>query len=286
MPWKYFDVMSMNSDQPLLKTTINVDDILVKRNRDKVSHSIFFMVMMALVLWSVNVTIIEDTDWERMGSLGEVLASAGRFIGIDFSLIPNLFEPAIQTFMISCLGTLLGVIICVPAIWFGALNITPFKPITYPLGRFMMTISRSIHEIVWALFFVAVLGLGALPGIFAIAVRSVGFIAKMSAEAIEDIELGPLDAIRATGANRFQVLLFAILPQVLPQVIGVILFEWEINIRRSAILGLVGAGGLGLVFFRQMNTYNYHGVTTVILAILGIIIIGEIVSHFTRKRMI
>lgn len=276
----------MKSDQLLTKTAINVDDILVKRNRDKISHCIFFIVVMAMALWSVNVTIIEDTDWERMGSLSEVLASAGRFIGIDFSLIPNLLEPAIETFMISCLGTLLGVIICVPATWFGALNITPFKPITYPLGRFLMTISRSIHEIVWALFFVAVFGLGALPGIFAIAVRSVGFIAKMSAEAIEDIELGPLDAIRATGANRFQVLLFAILPQVLPQVMGVILFEWEINIRRSAILGLVGAGGLGLVFFRQMNTFNYHGVTTVIIAILGIIIIGEIVSHFTRKRMI
>jgi len=276
----------MKSDQLLTKTAINVDDILVKRNRDKISHCIFFIVVMAMALWSVNVTIIEDTDWERMGSLSEVLASAGRFIGIDFSLIPNLLEPAIETFMISCLGTLLGVIICIPATWFGALNITPFKPITYPLGRFLMTISRSIHEIVWALFFVAVFGLGALPGIFAIAVRSVGFIAKMSAEAIEDIELGPLDAIRATGANRFQVLLFAILPQVLPQVMGVILFEWEINIRRSAILGLVGAGGLGLVFFRQMNTFNYHGVTTVIIAILGIIIIGEIVSHFTRKRMI
>ena len=276
----------MKSDQLLTKTAINVDDIIVKRNRDKISHCIFFILVMAMALWSVNVTIIEDTDWERMGSLSEVLASAGRFIGIDFSLIPNLLEPAIETFMISCLGTLLGVIICIPATWFGALNITPFKPITYPLGRFLMTISRSIHEIVWALFFVAVFGLGALPGIFAIAVRSVGFIAKMSAEAIEDIELGPLDAIRATGANRFQVLLYAILPQVLPQVIGVILFEWEINIRRSAILGLVGAGGLGLVFFRQMNTFNYHGVTTVIIAILGIIIIGEIVSHFTRKRMI
>jgi len=276
----------MKSDQLMTKTAINVDDILVKRNRDKISHCIFFIVVMAMALWSVNVTIIEDTDWERMGSLSEVLASAGRFIGIDFSLIPNLLEPAIETFMISFLGTLLGVIICIPATWFGALNITPFKPITYPLGRFLMTISRSIHEIVWALFFVAVFGLGALPGIFAIAVRSVGFIAKMSAEAIEDIELGPLDAIRATGANRFQVLLFAILPQVLPQVMGVILFEWEINIRRSAILGLVGAGGLGLVFFRQMNTFNYHGVTTVIIAILGIIIIGEIVSHFTRKRMI
>lgn len=276
----------MKSDQVLTKTAINVDDIIVKRNRDKVSHCIFFIVVMAMALWSINVTIIEDTDWERMGSLSEVLASAGRFIGIEFSLIPNLLEPAIETFMISLLGTLLGVIICIPATWFGALNITPFKPITYPLGRFLMTISRSIHEIVWALFFVAVFGLGALPGIFAIAVRSVGFIAKMSAEAIEDIQLGPLDAIRATGANRFQVLLFAILPQVLPQVMGVILFEWEINIRRSAILGLVGAGGLGLVFFRQMNTFNYHGVTTVIIAILGIIIIGEIVSHYTRKRMI
>ena len=286
MPWKYFDVMSMNSDQPLLKTTIKVDDIISLRSRSKVTRGVGVLILIAMVLWSVKVTIIEDTDWERMGSIGQVLTSAGRFMGIDFSLVPNLLVPAIETFMISCLGTLLGVIICVPATWFGARNITPFKPITYPIGRLLMSISRSIHEIVWALFFVAVLGLGALPGIFAIAVRSVGFIAKMSAEAIENVELGPADAIRATGANNFQVLIFAILPQVLPQVLGIILFEWEINIRRSAILGLVGAGGLGLVFFRQMNTFNHHGVTTVIIAILGIIMIGEVISHYTRNRVI
>tara|TARA_B100001105_G_scaffold226026_1_gene195795 strand:- start:353 stop:1213 length:861 start_codon:yes stop_codon:yes gene_type:complete len=286
MPWKYFDVMSMNSDQPLLKTTIKVDDIMSLRSRSKVTRGVGVLILIAMVLWSVKVTIFEDTDWERMGSIGQVLTSAGRFMGIDFSLVPNLLVPAIETFMISCLGTLLGVIICVPATWFGARNITPFKPITYPIGRLLMSISRSIHEIVWALFFVAVLGLGALPGIFAIAVRSVGFIAKMSAEAIENVELGPVDAIRATGANNFQVLLFAILPQVLPQVLGIIFFEWEINIRRSAILGLVGAGGLGLVFFRQMNTFNHHGVTTVIIAILGIIMIGEVISHYTRNRVI
>ena len=286
MPWKYFDVMSMNSDQPLLKTTIKVDDIISLRSRSKVTRGVGVLILIAMVLWSVKVTIFEDTDWERMGSIGQVLTSAGRFMGIDFSLVPNLLVPAIETLMISCLGTLLGVIICVPATWFGARNITPFKPITYPIGRLLMSISRSIHEIVWALFFVAVLGLGALPGIFAIAVRSVGFIAKMSAEAIENVELGPADAIRATGANNFQVLIFAILPQVLPQVLGIIFFEWEINIRRSAILGLVGAGGLGLVFFRQMNTFNHHGVTTVIIAILGIIMIGEVISHYTRNRVI
>ena len=242
--------------------------------------------ILGLVIWSIDSTIIQDTDWERMGSFSEVMQAAGKFIGIDWELFPQLLGPAIETFMIACLGTLLGVIICIPIAWFGARNIAPYKTITYPIARMLMTLSRSIHEIVWALFFVAVVGLGAMAGIFALAVRSVGFIAKMSAEAIEDIDPGPAEAIRAVGGNGFQVMLYAILPQVLPQVLGVIVFEWEINIRRSAILGLVGAGGLGLVFFRQMNTFNFPGVTTVIIAILGIILIGELVSYFTRKSVI
>ena len=108
----------------------------------------------------------------------------------------------------------------------------------------------------------------------------------MSAEAIENIDHGPVDAIRATGANEFQVMIYAIMPQILPQVLGVVIFEWEINIRRSAILGLVGAGGLGLVFFRQMNTFNFHGVMSVIVAILFLIVIGEMISHWARKAVI
>ena len=249
-------------------------------------HLLILALVAALVAWSIEVTVIADTDWERIGSVANVLKSLQRFAGIDWDLFPTLLKPAIETFMIACLGTLLGVILCIPAVWFGALNITPFKPITYPLARLMMTLSRSIHEIVWALFFVAVVGLGAMAGIFAIAVRSVGFIAKMTAEAIEDIDRGPVDAIRAVGGNGFQVMLYAILPQVLPQMLSVIIFEWEINIRRSAILGLVGAGGLGLVFFRQLNTFNFPGVTTVIITILGIILIGELASYFVRKSAI
>jgi len=263
-----------------------LDAVFARRRRSRAVQGAVVAVVGALVLWSVDVTIVEDTDWERMGSLAQVLESAGRFVAIDWALFPDLVGPTIETFMIACLGTLLGVLICIPVAWFGAMNITPFKPVTYPLARLMMTLSRSIHEIVWALFFVAVVGLGAMAGIFALAVRSVGFIAKMSAEAIEDIDPGPVEAIRATGGNGFQVLIYAILPQVLPQVLGVIVFEWEINIRRSAILGLVGAGGLGLVFFRQMNTFNFAGVTSVILAILAIIVVGELVSHFARKTVI
>jgi len=265
---------------------VAIGSILEERRRRRLVHAMIALLVAALVLWSVDVTIIQDTDWERIGSFSSVLESLGRFAAIDWGLFPSLLQPAIETFMIACLGTLLGVVLCIPAVWFGALNITPYKPITYPLARLMMTLSRSIHEIVWALFFVAVVGLGAMAGIFAIAVRSVGFIAKMTAEAIEDIDHGPVEAIRAVGGNTFQVMLYAILPQVLPQILSVVVFEWEINIRRSAILGLVGAGGLGLVFFRQMNTFNYAGVTTVIIAIFGIILIGEVVSYFTRKSVI
>jgi len=262
------------------------DIILERRRKNRIVQVFVYLILAGLVVWSVQVTIIDDTDWERIGSLANVLEATNRFMGVDFSLFKDLIGPTIETFMIACLGTLLGVIICIPAAWFGAKNITPFKPITYPLARLIMTISRSIHEIVWALFFVAVVGLGALPGIFALAVRSVGFIAKMSAEAIEDIKPGPVEAIRSVGGNNLQVLIYAILPQIWPQVIGVIIFEWEINIRRSAILGLVGAGGLGLVFFRQMHTFNYYGVMTVILAVLGLILIGEYLSHRIRRSII
>jgi phosphonate transport system permease protein len=290
MPWKCCESEvseQRQSEPPVVGThAVAIQGILADRRRRLGVHLLIALMVAALVVWSVDVTIIKDTDWERIGSLASVIESFMRFAAIDWSLFPSLVEPAIETFMIACLGTLLGVIICIPAVWFGALNITPYKPITYPLARLMMTLSRSIHEIVWALFFVAVVGLGAMAGIFAIAVRSLGFIAKMTAEAIEDIDDGPVEAIRAVGGNSFQVMLYAILPQVLPQMLSVIVFEWEINIRRSAILGLVGAGGLGLVFFRQMNTFNFAGVTTVIIAILGIILIGEVVSYFARKSVI
>lgn len=263
-----------------------IDQWTAKRRRSRIIRFGVYLVLLLLVGWSIEVTVIKDTDWQRMGSVAHVWHSMRRFIGIDFGLIPQLVGPMIETFMTACLGTLLGAVMCIPVVWFGARNITPFFPLTYPLARFMMTISRSVHEIVWALIFVAAVGLGALAGVLAIAMRSIGFIAKMSSEAIEDFDPRPVEAIRAVGGNSIQVMLYAILPQVLPLIIGVTIFEWEFNIRRSAVLGLVGAGGLGLVFFREMNTFNYPGVTSAILAILFLILIGEVLSYYSRRAVI
>lgn len=238
-----------------------------------------------LALISAHTVLVVDTDWARMGSLGAVLKSVARFLAIDGSLIPLLWEPVLETFLMATIGTLVGAVICIPVIWLGALNITPSRWIGYPIGRFAMTMSRSIHEIVWALIFVSAVGLGSLAGILALAMRSIGFIAKLTAEAIENVDPKPIEAIKAVGGTKLQVLRYGIMPQVLPVVLGTVIFEWDINIRRSAIMGLVGAGGLGLTFHRQMVMFNWPGVTTVILAILVLIVIGEVFSHYVRKAV-
>lgn len=265
--------------------SLGVDRFVQRRRYRQLSKLATLLIVVLAVLWSVQATVIADTDWSRIGGLGSIGKALGRFLDLDLALIPHLPVPMLETFMMACLGTLLGCCFSLPVAWFGAFNVTPNRLIFYPLGRFLMTLSRSIHEIVWALIFVAAVGLGALPGILAIAMRSVGFISKITAEAIENIDPGPVEAIRAVGGNRFQTLYYGILPQILPVVLGTIIFEWDINIRRSAIMGLVGAGGLGLTFFRQMAMYNYGGVTMVVLAILVLVVLGELVSHYVRKAV-
>jgi phosphonate transport system permease protein len=259
--------------------------IVAARRRSRILRHSLWAAVLATVLWSVYAIAVEDTDWSRIlnGTLGSSLM---RFVDVDLPLVEELWEPVLETVLMATLATLSGLLLSVPVAWLGAANITPLGKFSYYFGRFLMTMSRSVHEIVWGLIFVSAVGLGALAGVLAMAVRSVGFISKTIAEAIEDVDPKPIEAIRATGATKFQILLFAILPQIVPVFIGNMIFEWDINIRRSTILGLVGAGGLGLALFRQMAMSNNGGITTVILAILALIIAAEVVSHHARKAVI
>ena len=238
----------------------------------------------ALVAWSVEAIVVGDTDWSRI-TLDGVLKAAWRFIDFDASILLALWEPALETVLMATLATLLGMVMAIPVAWLGASNISPLGRSSYLLGRVLMTLSRSVHEVVWGLVFVAAVGLGALAGVLAMAVRSIGFISKTVAEAIEDVNPGPVEAMRAVGANRFQVLMFGIVPQVLPVMIGNCIFEWDVNIRRSTIMGLVGAGGLGLALHRQMASYNYGGIATVIFVILLLIVFGEWFSAWARRKV-
>ena len=265
---------------------LRVEDY-TKQNFSKILKKIIFYTVAILVIFlSVYFIIILDTDWHRIGSGEGILKQLSYFVGLDFKIMPYLIKPAFETFLMACLGTMLGLIMSLPVAWLGAKNVTPLGMASFSFARMLMTISRSVHEIIWALIFVGAVGLGALPGILALAFRSVGFISKIISESIEGADKKPIEAIRAAGGSGFDVMYYGIIPQILPTVIGTIIFEWDINIRRSAVMGLVGAGGLGLAFFRQMHMSNYPGVTTVIMFIVGLILIGEVLSHYLRKRII
>ena len=264
---------------------LRVAEIAAGRRRTRAVRYSGYLLIAALVLWSVEAIVIADTDWSRILT-GSLLTTLARFLELDFSLIPDLWQPALETILMATLATLAGLVLSIPVAWLGAANITPLGKTSYAVGRFLMTMSRSVHEIVWGLIFVSAVGLGALAGVLAMAVRSIGFISKTIAEAIEDVDPKPLEAIRAAGGTKFQILWFAILPQIIPVFVGNMIFEWDINIRRSTIMGLVGAGGLGLLLFRQMAMSNYGGIAVVILAVLALIVFGEVASHYARRAVI
>ena len=264
---------------------LRVDGIEAGRQRTRRLRFLTYAVILIAVAWSIEVIVVRDTDWARI-TLSSLLDSAYRFTQLDTSVVPELWHPALETVVMATLATVVGLVMSIPVAWLGAANITPFGKTSYAIGRFLMTMSRSVHEIVWGLIFVSAVGLGALAGVLAMAVRSVGFISKIIAEAIEDVQPGPIEAIRAVGGNKLQVLLYGIVPQVVPVVLGTVIFEWDINIRRSTIMGLVGAGGLGLVLFRQMAMSNYGGIATVIFAVLLLIVLGEVVSYYARKAVL
>ncbi len=263
----------------------HVERIAVWRNRSRRMRYATYFIITVLIAWSIEAIVVGDTDWSRI-SWASMLKSASQFMSVDLSIVGSLMEPALETALMATLGTLVGLVLAVPVAWLGAMNISPLGRATYTLGRGLMTLSRSVHEVVWALIFVAAVGLGALAGVLAMGIRSIGFISKTVAEAIEDVNPGPVEAMRAVGASRFQILLFGIVPQVVPVFIGNVIFEWDVNIRRSTIMGLVGAGGLGLALHRQMAAYNYGGIATVLLVILLLIVAGEIISYYARRAVI
>ena len=162
-----------------------------------------------------------------------------------WSYLPAIAAPLLETIHIATLGTAIAIAFALPIAFLAARN-TTLNGFTWAVGRALLVASRSVNTVIWGLVFVAIFGPGALAGVAAVAARSVGFLAKLIAEAIEEADAGQVEAIRATGAGTAQVYLIGILPQVIPVVLGTTVYRWDINIRESSVLGFVGAGGIGL----------------------------------------
>jgi phosphonate transport system permease protein len=210
----------------------------------------------------------------------------GRMFPPAWSYAEVLWRPMWDTINIATLGTLLAIVIGFPMAFLAAHNTTPSVLVVRPVMLFLIVASRSINSLIWALILVIVLGPGMLAGILAIMLRSVGFIAKLLYEAIEEIDHSQVEAVTATGASGPQLLAWSIVPQVLPAFAGISVFRWDINIREATVLGLVGAGGIGMQLQASIDTLAWPQVTMIFILILGTVAVSEWLSARVRHAVI
>jgi phosphonate ABC transporter permease subunit PhnE len=244
-----------------------------------------FWAIAALALgWSLRtIEVIPEFLYDAPEQTVDLFA---RMWPIDWAYFGTTVGTAlVETLHTATLGTILAVLLAAPVALMCARNVSP-SPWINALGRFILVATRSIHTLVWALFFVAVFGPGALAGVMAVAVHSIGFTGKFLAEAIEEARAGPIEALRAAGAPRTAVLLKGFWPQVKPAFLAVSLFRWDINVRESAVLGLVGAGGLGVALQASMDNLYWDQVGLVLLVIFGVVVATEIATATIRARII
>ncbi|HPA15906.1 MAG TPA: phosphonate ABC transporter, permease protein PhnE [Desulfobacterales bacterium] len=203
----------------------------------------------------------------------------------DFSILPRLAGPIIETIQISIWGTTLGVMFAIPLGLLSARNISPYR-LTYYASRLILNTARAIPEMIFAIVFVAAVGLGPFPGVLALAFHSAGMMGKFLADSIEHTDPGPIEALMATGARKSQIIVHAVVPQIMPEFVSLSLFRWEMNFRSSTILGIVGAGGIGFELITSMRLFFYQQLTVILIAILVIVTMVDGIATFIRKRII
>lgn len=230
--------------------------------------------------------ISDKTIWAFVLTAPQEAADLGsRMFPPDWSYSAKLWRPLWDTFNIATLGTALALIISVPVAFCAARNTTPSTIVVRPVALFIIAASRSINSLIWALLLVVIVGPGVFAGVLAIAFRSIGFCGKLLYEAIEEVAVEQVEAITATGASSGQVLTYGVVPQVMPAFAGISVFRWDINIRESTILGMVGAGGIGLQLNASINNLDWSRVAVILIAILGTVIVSELVSAKVRGAL-
>ena len=207
-----------------------------------------------------------------------------RMVPPDPSVLGNAIRGAIQTIQIAIVGTVVAAVLALPLGFAAARNAAP-RWLFYT-SRLLLNAFRAIDTLVYALFFVAAVGLGPFPGVLAVIVYTATVLAKLYSEAIEAIEPGPVEAVRATGATALQVLRWGVLPQLVPQFLSFTLYRFETNIRAAAILGFVGAGGIGFYVQTYLRLLNYPAAASVLLVLVVLVMLVDFASSRVRARLV
>lgn len=202
----------------------------------------------------------------------------------DLSVLGNAVKGAVQTLQIAVVGTGIAALLALPLGIVAARNTV--APWLFYIARSVLNAFRAIDTLVYALFFVAAVGLGPFPGVLAVVAYTTTVLAKLYSEAIEAIDPGPVEAATAAGATQLQTLVYAVIPQLLPLFVSYILYRFETNIRAAAILGFVGAGGIGFYIQTYLRMFNYPAASAVLLVLIAMVMAVDFASSRIRARLI
>jgi phosphonate transport system permease protein len=259
------------------------DTILADDRHASLRHAGLVAVTVIACIASLWITGFFDAQrlMEGLPALGQLFSE---MVPPDFSRWQHWVRPLIDTLAMSVAGTALAVVISLPLALFAAPNTSP-NAFLYQVTRIVLAALRSVPEIIMGIIFVAAVGFGALPGVLALALHSVGMVGKFYAEAIEHVDPRPLEAARAAGAGPVQVITHAVLPQVLPQLADITIYRWEYHFRASAVLGIVGAGGIGFELIAALRIIRYDQVSAILITILACVILVDGIGARLRKAL-
>jgi phosphonate transport system permease protein len=220
-----------------------------------------------------------------LGRMGQTVADRYYPPDIEYIMDADYMESVFETIQMAYLGALFGLLVTVPLGWFAAFNMTPSRRFVYPVARLFTMGCRAVHEMIWAILFVSILGFGMLPGVLALTFFCIGFAGKLFAEEIEAVDIGPVEAMRATGANLFQVMVFGVFPQVRVAFTGIAIYTWDVAFRAATVVGFFGAGGMGWYLKRNVLQVETERVAAILLSIVFLVLISEGASAWARAKV-
>lgn len=252
-----------------------------------IKHWLIAIVVLAIIVWgfagmpalelkSKSIEILKSIfnglfhpDW------GYVYIPAGE----------DLLRGLLETFAIAVIGTFIAAVICIPFAFLGARNLVKVRPVT-GITKFILSVIRVFPEIVMALIFIKAVGPGSFSGVLALGIHSVGILGKLFIEDIESLDFSSAEALKASGANKTKTLVFAVIPQILPSFLSLILYRFELNLRSASILGLIGAGGIGTPLIFALQTRSWDRVGIILIGLVIMVAIVDFISGAIRKRIV
>lgn len=294
----------MNDSRSRLSTAANPWDVHREPRGSFLWTYVMLGSLLALLVWSYRGSEIQLGLLFSQEGVGQILIYIRRLFPPDLSheVLADAAMGAMETFAISFLGILMATVIALLLVFFASRNLVfsgllyemeetsrwrrSIRILPYLCAKGILNFLRTVPEMVWALIFVFLVGLGPFPGVLALGVHTGGVLGKLFGEVLDDVDPQPIESLQSTGASRMQILFYGILPQVLPQFISYILYRWEVNIRVAAVLGFVGAGGLGQRIHIAISLFLENQLLTLLMVLYVLVTVVDYLSAYLRRRMI